>query len=571
VIAKANLEMTAPPQGAARSGSAAQTSDQPQQPFSESLLAASRATSENDSASDGNVKTARRQKPDSDDAKTQSAVADGSTVQPPFLSPQAVTAPQAVPAQQTQLMDPNAATAQASLDNVSDTSSAIANQLAVIQSTIDPSGKGSLQTASTLSGAEIKGAQALIVPASQTGENGLSADANGAQDAASSAAPSAGPGAAAKADHNGFANAAQSAIAAANSAASAAQVPLLHAALDASAKAALASTWNSASADRAHPLPASASKQAIPANGLNDSAASANQFVVPAQQVGGLSGAVQGSGSSLHTLSVGKPSSNFATSEKGETKSTANDAAEPNQHAQSSVEAGSQGGSQSATTANDQNQGGAPVQGQDATPVQANFANHAVAAIAQAQSTAAGSAAPSGSSLVGATGQTAKASDNTASASLPTPQAPPVINTAKLIQSMGQTEMRVGMKSSEFGNISINTSTTRDAITAQISLDHGELAKALAAHLPEMQARLGVNQPMDVRINMYGAGTGQNAGTSGGAANGSSDQSQSGRQQSGNAASSYAGNSVAERQLSPAVAAATTSYGGLDARLDIRV
>jgi hypothetical protein len=127
------------------------------------------------------------------------------------------------------------------------------------------------------------------------------------------------------------------------------------------------------------------------------------------------------------------------------------------------------------------------------------------------------------------------------------------------------------MRSNEFGNISISTSTNKDVISAQISLDHGELAKALAAQLPEMQARLGGNQPMDVRIDMHGTATGQGTGTSGGMSNGASDQSSAGKQQSAYTASSYSDNSVVERQRFPAVAGLTTGYDSLNARLDIRV
>ena len=65
------------------------------------------------------------------------------------------------------------------------------------------------------------------------------------------------------------------------------------------------------------------------------------------------------------------------------------------------------------------------------------------------------------------------------------------MSTSRLIQTLGQTEMRVGLRSSEFGDISIRTSSTRDNVFAQISLDHADLAKSLATHIPEMQAKLG--------------------------------------------------------------------------------
>lgn len=65
------------------------------------------------------------------------------------------------------------------------------------------------------------------------------------------------------------------------------------------------------------------------------------------------------------------------------------------------------------------------------------------------------------------------------------------INTAKLIQSMSQTEMRVGMHSSEFGEISIRTAVSQQQMTAQISVDHGDLASAISTHIPAMQEKLG--------------------------------------------------------------------------------
>jgi hypothetical protein len=65
------------------------------------------------------------------------------------------------------------------------------------------------------------------------------------------------------------------------------------------------------------------------------------------------------------------------------------------------------------------------------------------------------------------------------------------INSARLIQSMNETEMRVGMHSSEFGDISIRTMVSQQQVQAQISVDHNELSSALSAHIPAMQAKLG--------------------------------------------------------------------------------
>jgi hypothetical protein len=163
---------------------------------------------------------------------------------------------------------------------------------------------------------------------------------------------------------------------------------------------------------------------------------------------------------------------------------------------------------------------------------------------------------------------TPKAPDSTGPAALPTPPALPVINTARLIQNLSQSEMRVGMRSSDFGNISINTSATKELISAQISLDHSELARTLAVHLPEMQERLGnSNQAMNVRIDLNGHATGQGTGTSAGMSNGAGDGSRSERQQKGNPASTGDGFVVQGNPVSTAVA--PTGEGRLDARLDI--
>jgi hypothetical protein len=199
------------------------------------------------------------------------------------------------------------------------------------------------------------------------------------------------------------------------------------------------------------------------------------------------------------------------------------------------------------------------------------LATNSVVAILPAQNASTLSLVQSAPLHTGVTASVAKNSDAAAFASPTVTQASPVINTAKLIQSMGQSEMRVGMRSSEFGNISISTTVNKDTVLARISLDHGDLAKALAAQLPEMQARLGGNRPMDVRIDMSGTATGQGTGTSGNMSGGTSDQSSAGKQQSVYPASSYSDNRAVERQLYPVAAAAAAGSGSLNARLDIRV
>jgi hypothetical protein len=195
-----------------------------------------------------------------------------------------------------------------------------------------------------------------------------------------------------------------------------------------------------------------------------------------------------------------------------------------------------------------------------------SFANHTVAATDHTQNAGIASPMQTAPTLAGIPGHNAKTPDAPATASVALPQALPVINTAKLIQSMGQSEMRVGMRSNDFGNISISTSATRDLISAQISLDHNELARTLATHLPEMQTRLGGTQAMDVRIDVNGLG----GATSAAMSNGSANESHGDRQQKGSASSGHAANGFAEQGRSVAAAMMPSIEGRLDARLDIR-
>lgn len=65
------------------------------------------------------------------------------------------------------------------------------------------------------------------------------------------------------------------------------------------------------------------------------------------------------------------------------------------------------------------------------------------------------------------------------------------INTARVIQTMSESEMRVGMHSSDFGDISIRTSVSQQQMMAQISVDHRDLSSAISARIPAVQAKLG--------------------------------------------------------------------------------
>jgi len=64
------------------------------------------------------------------------------------------------------------------------------------------------------------------------------------------------------------------------------------------------------------------------------------------------------------------------------------------------------------------------------------------------------------------------------------------INSAKLVERIGEAELRLGMRAGEFGNVDIRTSMVRNQFSAEISVERGELGRVMAAELPGLQTRL---------------------------------------------------------------------------------
>jgi flagellar hook-length control protein FliK len=130
------------------------------------------------------------------------------------------------------------------------------------------------------------------------------------------------------------------------------------------------------------------------------------------------------------------------------------------------------------------------------------------------------------------------------------------IATAKLVQSANQSEFRVGMQTQEFGNIDIRTSVARHMFSAQISVEHGDMAKSLSAQLPGLYHRLADQQVAVGNIVIQG----QSQGTSSGLAQDAQRQN----------AQPAQGGSVAKPEAEPVLPAIT---GGIDSagRLDIRI
>lgn len=678
---------------------ASKTSDQPQQPFIESLFAVSKAYSETDSANDGNTKTEHRPKSASEDKEAADADRSDNAVQSSILSRQTVQPQQVIPAQQTQTNTPESALLSLSFGQAATTSSASAEATvplagAAIQDSKAP-GISRSETGNKVSGSHADEDQdpAPTAPPSDLSSSALTAATNsvlntipnriqfeaavsvlplensastvtsqtvdqtissttranpslyaaylnvsggtanepgsaiqqqsqlpgtvhdsvlsfdttsaakqpvasvnngrdGSKDATSNTAepkqpvqfPTDDAGLQTSAQQNSpVVDQSQSMTTWQQQSATLAQsdavvdsatpvLPAQNTSVDAAASAAktvLASTVRDSLSGQAIPARL-ATDQTLPATGFLASGGAANSFVPPIQAGSEMPGAVHANVSSINTTPVAKQSVVSVASGKDQSMDSNSSAADLKQHVQLAAgHAGSETPTQQDASTRDQSQGGSTSQQQGATLPQMNAATNSVVAVLPAQNASPAFTSQGASMHAGATSATAKLPDAAASATAT--QATPVINTAKLIQSIGQSEMRVGMRSNEFGNISISTTSSKDVISAQISLEHGELAKALAAQLPEMQARLGGNQSMDVRIDMNGASMGHGTGTSGSMSNDASGQSSANKQQSAYTASSYPDNGVVEGRLFPVAAARTTGNGSLNARLDIRV
>jgi flagellar hook-length control protein FliK len=64
------------------------------------------------------------------------------------------------------------------------------------------------------------------------------------------------------------------------------------------------------------------------------------------------------------------------------------------------------------------------------------------------------------------------------------------VHSAKLVERVGEAELRLGIRAGEFGSVDVRTSMIRNQFTAEISTERGELGRAMAAELPSLQNRL---------------------------------------------------------------------------------
>jgi hypothetical protein len=141
------------------------------------------------------------------------------------------------------------------------------------------------------------------------------------------------------------------------------------------------------------------------------------------------------------------------------------------------------------------------------------------------------------------------------------------LNSAQLIQSVHGSEMRLGMQSAEFGNISINTTINRETLSAQISMDHSALGHALAMHLPAIEEKLGSAYGLQTKVELRDTGSNSAPNDS------SSSESKGDRRPSGGGTGTST--SMLQRSIggltSSSFSSSSTSVATASSRLDIRI
>ena len=93
------------------------------------------------------------------------------------------------------------------------------------------------------------------------------------------------------------------------------------------------------------------------------------------------------------------------------------------------------------------------------------------------------------------------------------PVTPGLLQSAKLVERLGQAELRVGMQVGDMGGIDIRTSMAHNQLTAEISVEHNELGHMLAANLPSLQDRLSEHQLSTANILLQSQTDGAFAGS----------------------------------------------------------
>jgi len=78
-----------------------------------------------------------------------------------------------------------------------------------------------------------------------------------------------------------------------------------------------------------------------------------------------------------------------------------------------------------------------------------------------------------------------------------------LVHSAKLVERAGSAELRLGLRSGEFGSVDIRTSMVRNQFTADISVERLELSRVLAAELSTLQDRLTAQRVSVANVTVH--------------------------------------------------------------------
>ncbi|HEY1462923.1 MAG TPA: flagellar hook-length control protein FliK [Terriglobales bacterium] len=100
------------------------------------------------------------------------------------------------------------------------------------------------------------------------------------------------------------------------------------------------------------------------------------------------------------------------------------------------------------------------------------------------------------------------------------------LQSAKLVERLGQAELRVGLQVGDMGGVDIRTSMAHNQLTAEISVEHSELGHMLAANLPSLQNKLSEHQIQTANITFQNQMSGNSSQSEQRSRQGSSSQAQ---------------------------------------------
>jgi len=77
-----------------------------------------------------------------------------------------------------------------------------------------------------------------------------------------------------------------------------------------------------------------------------------------------------------------------------------------------------------------------------------------------------------------------------------------IVNTARLVERLKESEINLNVRSLDFGNVAIHTAMSHDRLSAQISLERNDLGKALASEIPTLQSKLSQEHGIHATIEL---------------------------------------------------------------------